>query len=105
MLAMVVYPEVQQLAQEELDRVVGREASPNFADHYGKLPYIQAMVSCQISSKSSLSRKPTLLTIKLVQVKESLRWRPVDPIGLPHQSSEVRRNIESIVYRFSNPFT
>ncbi|KAG7060864.1 cytochrome P450 [Colletotrichum scovillei] len=42
MLAMVVYPEVQQLAQEELDRVV----------------------------------------------KESLRWRPVDPIGLPHQSSE-----------------
>ncbi|KAI9435067.1 cytochrome P450 [Lactarius indigo] len=63
MLAMVTYPEVQKRAQAELDAVVGRSRTPTFAD-FQHLPYIRAMV------------------------KEALRWRPVDPVGLPHFSTE-----------------
>jgi cytochrome P450 len=63
MLAMVTYPEVQKRAQAELDAVVGRSRTPTFAD-LPHLPYIRAMV------------------------KEALRWRPVDPVGLPHLSTE-----------------
>src|SRR6267154_207906 len=63
MLAMVTYPDVQKRAQEELDAVVGRTRIPTFAD-LPHLPYIRAMV------------------------KEALRWRPVDPLGLPHLSTE-----------------
>jgi cytochrome P450 len=61
MLAMVTHPETQKRAQAELDAVVGRDRLPTFAD-YDSLPYIRAMV------------------------KEALRWRPVDPVGLPHCS-------------------
>ena len=63
MLAMVTYPETQKRAQEELDSVVGRTRIPTFLD-FQDLPYIRAMV------------------------KEALRWRPVDPLGLPHLSAE-----------------
>ncbi|KAH9179333.1 cytochrome P450 [Lactarius sanguifluus] len=63
MLAMLAYPETQARAQAELDAVVGRERLPTFAD-YPHLPYIRAMV------------------------KEALRWRAVDPVGLPHRSTE-----------------
>jgi len=63
MLAMVTYPDVQKRAQEELDSVVGQTRIPTFAD-LPHLPYIRAMV------------------------KEALRWRPVDPLGLPHLLSE-----------------
>ncbi|KAH9065324.1 cytochrome P450 [Lactarius vividus] len=62
-LAMLAYPETQARAQAELDAVVGRTRLPTFAD-YPHLPYIRAMV------------------------KEALRWRPVDPVGLPHRSIE-----------------
>jgi len=62
-LAMLAYPETQARAQAELDAVVGRTRLPSFAD-YPHLPYIRAIV------------------------KESLRWRPVDPVGLPHRSTE-----------------
>ena len=62
-LAMVIYPEVQARAEAELDSVVGRDHVPTF-DDLPNLPYIRAMA------------------------KEALRWRPVDPMGLPHRSSE-----------------
>ncbi|SRR6266702_4940964 len=62
-LAMLAYPETQARAQAELDAVVGRTRLPTFAD-YPHLPYIRAMV------------------------KEALRWRAVDPVGLPHRSTE-----------------
>ncbi|KAJ7653935.1 cytochrome P450 [Mycena polygramma] len=63
MLAMVLFPDVQRKIQEELDAVVGRSRLPNFADRE-RLPYLQATV------------------------REALRWHPVDPVGLPHQSLE-----------------
>ncbi len=56
MLAMVLYPEAQRKAQEELDAVVGRSRPPTF-DDLDSLVYIHAIV------------------------KEILRWHPVDPLG------------------------
>lgn len=41
-LAMVLHPEVQQRAREELDRVVGRGRLPDFTDR-DSLPYITAI--------------------------------------------------------------
>ena len=53
---MVLYPDIQKRAQEEIDRVVGRDRLPSFRD-YEHLPYVRAMV------------------------KEILRWRGVGPLG------------------------
>ncbi|PPQ95404.1 hypothetical protein CVT26_008250 [Gymnopilus dilepis] len=61
-LAIVLHPEVQSRAQEELDCVVGRDRLPDFSDR-PSLPYISAIV------------------------KEVLRWNPVAPFGLPHMST------------------
>jgi len=58
-LALVLYPEVQTRGQEELDRVIGRDRLPTFDDRLA-LPYIEGIV------------------------KESLRWNPVSPAGIPH---------------------
>ncbi|KAI0700497.1 cytochrome P450 [Cerioporus squamosus] len=63
MLAMVLYPEAQRKAQEELDAVVGRSRLPTF-DDLDNLVHIQAIV------------------------KEILRWHPVDPLGMQHRSTE-----------------
>ncbi|RYP41529.1 hypothetical protein DL767_000956 [Monosporascus sp. MG133] len=62
-MAMVLYPDSQKRAQDELERVVGRQRLPTF-DDYDQLPYIQAMI------------------------KELLRWRPTSPLGIPHVSTE-----------------
>ena len=55
-IAMLHYPEIMRKAQVELDKVVGRERAPNFEDK-NNLPYVQAIV------------------------RETLRWRPVGPLG------------------------
>ena len=60
---MLAYPETQARAHAELDAIVGRARLPTFAD-YPQLPYLRAMV------------------------KEVLRWKPVAPLGPPHQSIE-----------------
>ena len=60
---MIAHPEIQKRAQDELDAVVGRSRAPTFADS-PNLPYIQALV------------------------KESLRWRPALPLGIPHATTE-----------------
>jgi cytochrome P450 len=59
-LAMCVFPEAQAKAQEEIDRVVGPDMSPDW-DILDSLPYCQALF------------------------KETLRWRSVTVLGgLPH---------------------
>jgi cytochrome P450 family 619 len=63
MQALVTWPEVQRKAHEEIDAVVGEDRLPTWED-YARLPYIAAMV------------------------KESHRWRPVAPLGVPHALSE-----------------
>lgn len=54
---MVMHPEVLRKAQDELDRVVGRDRLPAFSDR-PLLPYISAVI------------------------QEVLRWNPVAPLGL-----------------------
>lgn len=41
-LAMLLNPDIQKKGQEELDRVVGKDCLPTFADKQN-LPYIQAI--------------------------------------------------------------
>lgn len=41
-LAMVLFPEAQRQAQDELDRVVGHDRLPELSD-LGELPYIEAL--------------------------------------------------------------
>lgn len=62
-LAMILFPDVQVKAQEEIDRVIGTERLPNFNDR-DKLPYIDALV------------------------KETTRWWPIAPMGFPHTATE-----------------
>jgi len=58
-LGLLGNPEALKKAQEEIDRVVGPEQLPTFADE-AALPYVTAIV------------------------KETLRWRDVTPIAVPH---------------------
>ncbi|KAI0277783.1 cytochrome P450 [Russula brevipes] len=62
-LAMIANPDIQRRAQDELDAIVGRSRAPTFSDA-PSLPYIQALV------------------------KETLRWRPSVPLGVPHATTE-----------------
>ncbi|KAJ1306345.1 hypothetical protein OPQ81_007352 [Rhizoctonia solani] len=59
MLAMVLNPEVQKRAQEELDSVVGDTRLPSFQDR---------------SQLGSIERI----------VQETLRWNPTTPVAFPH---------------------
>ena len=54
---MTLYPEVQVIAQQEIDRVIGRDRLPIVEDR-DRLPYIDAIV------------------------KEVLRWGVVGPLGI-----------------------
>lgn len=58
-LAMLLFPDVQLKAQQEIDRVIGTDRLPNFEDR-DCLPYINAVV------------------------KEAVRWWPIAPMGFPH---------------------
>lgn len=40
---MVIWPEYQKKAQTELDRIVGRDRLPDFAD-LAALPYVEAII-------------------------------------------------------------
>lgn len=61
--AMILFPEVQQKAQDEIDSVVGAERLPTFADRES-LPYLDALVM------------------------EASRWWPIAPMGFPHTATE-----------------
>ena len=60
---LVMFPDVQRKAQEELDRVVGKGRLPEFSDR-ASLPYINGIV------------------------KEAWRWNPVGPMGMVHETDE-----------------
>ncbi|KAG6232048.1 hypothetical protein E4U25_006867 [Claviceps purpurea] len=62
-LAMILYPEVQRRAQQEIEEVVGGERLPGFEDR-DHLPYMNAVI------------------------KETYRWMPVVPIGTTHVAEE-----------------
>ena len=62
-LAFLIFPEVVQKAQEEIDRVVGTDRLPSFEDR-NDMPYVDGII------------------------KEAWRWNPVGPMGLAHKSEE-----------------
>ncbi|KLP14455.1 O-methylsterigmatocystin oxidoreductase [Fusarium fujikuroi] len=61
--AMLLNPNVQKKAQEEIDRIIGDSRLPSFSDKPG-LPYITAIV------------------------QEVLRWHTLAPMGFPHMTTE-----------------
>ncbi|KAJ0420292.1 cytochrome P450 [Aspergillus carlsbadensis] len=63
LLACLLYPHIVAPAQAELDRVVGPDRIPDFADE-PNLPYIAALA------------------------RETLRWRPITKLGAPHATSQ-----------------
>lgn len=62
-LAMMLYPDVQKRAQEEIDAVISTDRLPIFEDR-SSLPYVEAVL------------------------RETLRWHPVFPLGLPHYTAD-----------------
>ncbi|KAH9911170.1 cytochrome P450 [Fomitopsis serialis] len=62
-LAMVLYPEVYHKAQAEVDRVVGNSRLPTLEDR-PNLPYLDCIL------------------------KETYRWNPPVPLGIPHYLTE-----------------
>ncbi|OJT14150.1 O-methylsterigmatocystin oxidoreductase [Trametes pubescens] len=62
-LAMTLNPDVQEKARKQLDQVVGSHRLPSFNDQ-PSLPYIDAIL------------------------KETIRWRPVVPLDVPHRLTE-----------------
>ncbi|KAF8884122.1 cytochrome P450 [Infundibulicybe gibba] len=62
-LAMVLYPNVQKKAREEIDAVIASKRLPDFNDR-GNLPYVNCVV------------------------QETMRWHPVVPLGIPHSTLE-----------------
>lgn len=62
-LAMIMYPDVQKQAQDEIDQVTGGTRLPSLADRES-LPYISRVVS------------------------ETLRWNPIAPMGIAHVADE-----------------
>lgn len=56
--AMILFPDVQRIAQEEIDKVCGDRLPDK--DDQEKLPYIHAMI------------------------KETCRWMPAAILGIPH---------------------
>jgi len=61
-LAMILHPEAQRLAQQEIDSVVGIDRLPDFYDR-PSLKYVEAVF------------------------RETIRWHIVAPLGLPHATS------------------
>ncbi|KAH7888503.1 cytochrome P450 [Phlebopus sp. FC_14] len=62
-LAMVLYPDAQTRAQEQIDAVVDSQRLPEFDDR-PSLPYVEALI------------------------REVMRWHPVTPLALPHGTTQ-----------------
>ncbi|KAF8989156.1 cytochrome P450 [Cyathus striatus] len=62
-LAMVLFPDVQKKAQQEIDKLTNKTRLPEISDR-ASLPYVNAMIH------------------------EVLRWNTVIPSGIPHRSIE-----------------
>ena len=58
---MILFPQAQRKAHEELATVVGPQRLPTYEDELA-LPYVRALI------------------------RELLRWRSVAPLGVPHRA-------------------
>ena len=78
---MTLYPDIQRKAQEEIDKVVGKDRLPTFADREN-LPYVDAVIN------------------------EVLRLNPVAPLGMFHCNDEYERGSASpllLLLRYTAP--
>ena len=57
---MTLYPEIQKRAQDEIDRVVGRDRLPTFEDR-AELPFLECIM------------------------RELYRWNPAAPMAVTHR--------------------
>lgn len=78
---MLMYPDVQKKAQEELDRVVGRDRLPTIAEWVFPLACMSSALTYSYFSYPDL---PYLNAL----VQEVHRWRPVAPMAIPHALSK-----------------
>ncbi|KEP48417.1 cytochrome P450 family protein [Rhizoctonia solani 123E] len=62
-LAMLLFPECQAKAQDEIDRVIGASRLPTFEDK-DRLPYVNNLIN------------------------EVTRWQPVTPLAVPHACTQ-----------------
>lgn len=60
---MVLYPNVQAKLRAEIESIVGQSRLPTFND-VKSMPYLHACI------------------------KETMRWRPMGPLAVPHRSSQ-----------------
>lgn len=67
---MVLYPDVQRRAQEEIDRVIGRDRLPEMADK-DSLPYVNAIIKELLRYTLSLLSPDNVLTCLLGKVASS----------------------------------
>ncbi|KJA19119.1 hypothetical protein HYPSUDRAFT_44581 [Hypholoma sublateritium FD-334 SS-4] len=63
LVAMVLYPDIQKKAQEEIDCITKGNRLPEYSDQI-HLPYIQAII------------------------REVIRWKPIVPLGLAHANND-----------------
>jgi cytochrome P450 len=77
MLMVIIHQDAQKKAQEELDRVVGRDRLPDFSD-LPHLPYLGALVRESIRYDFLLFYLPA--NCNLTASNES--WHPPAPLGL-----------------------
>lgn len=78
---MTLFPECQTKAQEELDRVIGRNRIPHFSDR-SFLPYVDALV------KEVFRWFPVAPSGQLICLRESDLPLNFSPIGLSHYTTE-----------------
>lgn len=78
-LLMTLYPDVQKRAQDEIDRVVGKDRLPTIEDQ-DELPYLGALI------KEVLRFAPVAPLGMLLRIHYPIR--PYIYIGLPHRVME-----------------
>ena len=72
---MVIYPECQMRAQQEIDSVIGSERLPTFDDR-ASLPYVEAVMQESLRCVFQL-----WLIINLTSCH---RWHSSSPLGMSH---------------------
>lgn len=77
---MMMNPEAQKRAQQEIDRVVGTGRLPDFGDR-DSLPYVECVV------QETMRYAPRYAETHIYS-STVFRWYPVAPIGVPHRAME-----------------
>lgn len=85
-LALVLNPEAQQKAWEEIESVVGSERMPTYSD-LDNLPYTKALIQEVEKGFSCFS----IHNHPIQPTPQIYRWRPAVPLVFPH------RNVDDIV--------